>query len=539
VKHPELAIRTSDGASRIYPLGAVSVSVGRSSANDLCFPDDTGLSRRHLVFEPEGGEWTVRDLGSKNGTLVNSERIAGRRVLRPGDWVEAGHLTIEYRVEGRILETGSVTFVDAAEASVPFTGAVVTSLDSQSSAIQALLRAGQELAGQRPLNELFPLILNLAVEAVGASRGVLLTLENGELVPRAARGADFRISTAVRDRILREKASLLVRDAQFDEAFRERRSIVEQQVRSMMAAPLQTENRVTGLIYVDMPNIVHPFTEEELNLLTVMANVAAIRIEQARLTEIEQAQRILERELAQAAEIQRSLLPAAPPQTPGFELAGRTEPCRGVGGDYFDFLRYPDGRIALLVGDVAGKGLSAALLMSSLQARVQVLAESGDAPAAVVARLNRSLAGACPSNRFVTFFYSVLDPASGELRYSNAGHNPPLLIRSDGSVERLEAGGTVLGILPGWNYDERSVVMEPGDMLALYSDGITEACPPESDDEFGTVRLAESLAAHRAEPVAATLEGAFRAVAQWSGGAPAADDATLVVARRLSASPSA
>lgn len=534
--HFELIISSPDGASRVFALGAVPVSLGRAPANELCFPEDAGLSRQHLAIEPAGGGWVIRDLGSKNGTLVNSQRITAPAALHPGDWIAAGHLTIEFRSRGDNPSSSSVSFVEPSEANVPFTGTLVTTLDSQSRPIKALLRAGQELAGNLPLDDLFPLILNLAVDAVGASRGLLMTLEGGELVPRAARGAGFRISSAVRDRILSEKTSLLVRDAQFDAAFRERRSIVEQQVRSMMAAPLQTGEQVIGLIYVDMPNIIHPFTEEELNLLTVMANVAAIRIEQARLAEVEQAQRIMARELAQAAEIQKSLLPAAPPRAPGFDIAGGTEPCRTVGGDYFDYLAYPGGRVALLVGDVAGKGMSAALLMSSLQARVQVLAEAGDAPSKVLGRLNRSLVGNCPANRFITFFYSVLDPVSGELRYANAGHNPPVLIRGGGGrVECLEAGGTVLGILPNQAYEEGCVVMDPGDVLALYSDGITEASPPNSDDEFGVGRLAEVLGACRRKGARGMVNEVMRRVSEWTSGAPASDDATLVVVKRESA----
>ena len=184
------------------------------------------------------------------------------------------------------------------------------------------------------------------------------------------------------------------------------------------------------------------------------------------------------------------------------------------------------------VGDVAGKGMSAALLMSSVQARVQVLAETGDAPGHVVSRLNRSLVGNCPVNRFVTFFFSVLDPVSGELRYANAGHNPPLLIRCDGQVESLDAGGTVLGIVPGQTYDEGRVVMERGDVLALYSDGITEAAPPDSDEEFGAERLAGVLGACRRQGASDMVDEVMRRLSDWTRGAPPADDATLVVVIR-------
>jgi hypothetical protein len=322
--------------------------------------------------------------------------------------------------------------------------------------MRALIRAGRELSGNMPLGELFQLIMNLSIEAVGAARGVLMTFEGDELVVSAARGEGFRISGTVRDRVINEKSSLLVRDARLDQAFAERMSIVQQQIRSMLAVPLQTDDRVIGLIYLDSPHFVHEFTKDDLNLLTVMANVAAIRIEHTRLAEVEQAEKLLAKELQQAAEIQQGLLPAAAPQLPGVDLAGYNAPCRTVGGDYYDFLTYPDGRVAMLVGDVAGKGMPAALLMSSLQARAQVLFDDPTDLAALVTRLNRIIASNCPSNRFISFFIGVLDPKTGDLTYVNAGHNPPLLAKRNGGVEKLEGTGLILGILASAKFDQRT-----------------------------------------------------------------------------------
>lgn len=159
--------------------------------------------------------------------------------------------------------------------------------------MQALIRAGRELAGHLPLDELFQVIMDHSVEAVMAGRGVLMTLEDGELQVRVARGAGFKISSMVRDRVLNKKESLLVRDAQLDQALMQQMSIVEHKVRSIIAVPLQTNDRVIGLIYLDSPNALREFSAEDLNLLTVMANVAAIRIEHARLNEIEEAERAM------------------------------------------------------------------------------------------------------------------------------------------------------------------------------------------------------------------------------------------------------
>ncbi len=532
----ELVVQTPDGKARSLPLDRDRITLGRSSANELCYPEDTGLSRQHLAIEREGDAWTVRDLNSKNGTYVNGLRITEPFVLGPDDRVTAGHLSLQF-AENQSPPANTVIFVEGAPAAVATT-TVATSLDGikdieGGAQMRALIRAGRELAGNMPLTELFNLIMNLSIDAVGAARGVLMTLEGDQLVVRAARGEGFRISGTVRDRVIKEKASLLVRDARLDEDFAEKMSIVQQQIRSMVAVPLQTDDRVIGLIYLDSPHFVHEFSKDDLNLLTVMANVAAIRIEHTRLAEVEQIERMHAKELDQAAEIQRRLLPTRAPEVPGIDLAGYNAPCRTVGGDYYDFLSYPDGSVAILVGDVAGKGMPAALLMSSLQARVQVLFDEPADLAKLVTRLNRIILSNCPSNRFISFFIGVLDPKTGELSYVNAGHNPPLVIRHDGAVEELAGTGLILGIMPSAQYEQRVCRLEPNDMVVMFSDGVTEACRQDVDEEFGEARLANTLAGARDGSAQSIIETVNRTLQEFTGGAPPADDITLVVAKRV------
>ncbi|HVX65277.1 MAG TPA: SpoIIE family protein phosphatase [Bryobacteraceae bacterium] len=540
---PELSITAPDGKTRTIRLESNALTLGRSSANELCFPDDVGLSRQHMALERDSTGWTVRDLGSKNGTFLNGARIGEASRLRPGDRVIASRIVLVFDpVEADAAKT---VLFEGTSAAGPSALTVSTTLEhllkgetkeksplapQWGSPVTALVRAGRELAARRPLPELFGVILNLAIEAVGARRGVLMTLEKGQLVAQAQRGENFRISTAVRDRVLDAKTSLLVRDAQRDEALRQRFSIVEHSVRTLMAVPLQTDNQVIGLIYVDSPQFAREFTSDDLNLLTVMANVAAMRIERDRLAEIEQAEKLMANELEQAAEIQRQFLPSAAPQVPGLELAGYNAACRTVGGDYYDFLAYPDGRVGIVIADVAGKGMPAALLMTSLQAKVQALAETPVEPAAAVARLNRSLFTTCPRNRFVTLFFSVADPRTGEIAFCNGGHNPPLLVRASGEIVRLEGGGPVLGILPAMTFSEHRERLEPGDMVVLYSDGVTEACNPEGlEFEDCLVRLAPDLRGRGAADAVRTVHEAVR---DWIAGQPPADDVTVVILRR-------
>jgi serine phosphatase RsbU (regulator of sigma subunit) len=543
----ELVIRDLDNKTTTIALDHDRITLGRSSANELCYPDDIGLSRQHLALVGRDGHWTVEDLGSKNGTLLNGNRIDKPMPFAPGDRVSAGHLTIEFADAG-LATHNTVVFVDNSEEFSNSATTVVASLDGVlgpqaddlnktyvlqgSPQMRALIRAGRELAGHRPLAELFPLIMDLSVEAVMAGRGVLMTLDGGELNVRAARGEGFKISSTVRDRVISQKESLLIRDAQLDQALREHMSIVEQKVRSMIAVPLQTNDRVIGLIYVDSPNAIREFTREDLNLLTVMANVAAIRIEHARLNEIEETERAMAKEMHQAALIQERLLGTAP-AVQGLDIAAKTVASRAVGGDYYDFIKYPDGRVALMVGDVAGKGMPAALLMSSLQARVHVVFEEPDDLAKKMARLNKSTCANCPDNRFITFFACIADPQTGDVVYTNAGHNPPLVVRANGEFEMVQgAGGMILGILPMAQYQEAHVRLDPGDTLVLFSDGVTEEADPQ-DNQFGEERLAKLVASLHNRPASEIVQEIHRAVREFTQGAAAADDITVVVARRL------
>lgn len=358
-----------------------------------------------------------------------------------------------------------------------------------------------------------------------------MTLECGDLLVRAASGDQFQISRSVRDKVLQERQSLLIADLDQDAALRASHTLVSQAVRSLIAVPLQTRDQVIGLIYVDSSGAPSHFDEDDLDVLTFLANIAATRIEQARLLEIEGRERLLSQELDQAAEIQRSLLPKETPAFPALDIAAYSIPCRAVGGDFYDYLNLPDGRLGLLLGDVAGKGLPAALLMSGLMARAQVIAEISSDPGEIVTRLNRTVCHSCPGNRFITLFLVALDEKTGAFEYCNAGHNPPFLVRENGTVEMLEASGAVVGVFGGYAYKSTGGQLNPGDAILIYSDGVSEAVT-EGKVEFTEERLLETFrGAYSLKPDEAI--GVIReAVLTFAAGYPAQDDFTLAVVRR-------
>ncbi|MDP9170065.1 MAG: serine/threonine-protein phosphatase, partial [Acidobacteriota bacterium] len=224
--------------------------------------------------------------------------------------------------------------------------------------------------------------------------------------------------------------------------------------------------------------------------------------------------------------------PSVAPLVRGVELAGHNAPCRTVGGDYYDFFPYENSRVAMVLGDVSGKGMPASLLMMGLQARVQVLIEEPKNLAAVMTRLNRITSANCPSNRFISLFFCILDGGSGDLTFCNAGHNPPLIVRANGEWEQLAGAGPVIGILPSIEYEEHRVNLDEGDTLVIYSDGVTEAANA-ADEEFEVERLAQIVIDSRSLPAADIVVAVNRAVAEYTAGAPQSDDITLIIARRV------
>jgi sigma-B regulation protein RsbU (phosphoserine phosphatase) len=299
--------------------------------------------------------------------------------------------------------------------------------------------------------------------------------------------------------------------------------------RSELAAPLVLERETIGVFNLESDRL-DDYHEEHLELLGAFASQAAVAIQRARLLRERLERRHLERELAIAREIQSSYLPKAAPQLANFDIAGLTRQHADVGGDYYDFIQIDEPRLGIDIADVSGKGIPAALIMAGFRASLLAEIRNEFAIRAVMAKVNSLLLESPDRGKFVTCFYGLLDHGHRALIFCNAGHNPPLLRRASGAIEYLTEGGVALGVVRGAHYDDRPLTLHPGDVLVLYTDGVTESLNPERE-AFDLVRLERTVERLHARSAREILEGIVGAALEWSGEAEQSDDLTVVVVK--------
>jgi serine phosphatase RsbU (regulator of sigma subunit) len=296
-----------------------------------------------------------------------------------------------------------------------------------------------------------------------------------------------------------------------------------------LAVALRTKNEISGVLLLGAPIGRDEYGAQEKRVLRSCAAQFALMLENARLTERVVEQEKLRRDVALAAEVQRRLLPEKPPETSVGGLAAVSLPARTVGGDYYDFFDAGDRRIGIALADIAGKGVAAALVMSVVQASLRIIAAEGNISLPeLAARMNRFLYRSTGSNSYATFFYAQIDEQTRELRYVNAGHNPPYLLRLAAGIEELATGGTVIGMFPQAVYEEAKVDLQPGDVLVAFTDGVTEALSP-GEEEFGEERLKELLRRVAHLPVEEMSAKISRELREWISNAAQYDDLTFIV----------
>ncbi len=561
---PDLIVKYPDRSPDNFPLGRLRITIGRSARNDLCIPDPFA-SRVHAEVRKEGDRYVLQDLGSANGTLYNGVGVDEVKTLAPGDRIQIGETEIIFTDGAVDASMGATMITDQMIAPVP---EATISLNSSERSTSGLLEAiegartqpdidepmgankqgdllaliskvGVTLLASATLGETLQQIVSLVFEAVPADRCLIMMREEkrdelkvsvARLRDRVGEVGEIRISRTIMDEVVGQGKAVLTADAQQDPRLMSS-TMMLQGIRSVLAVPLGVGEKVFGIIYADSPIAEGRFTEDHLKVLTTLASVAAIRVENARLLEEQIQRERMEHELQLASEIQQRFQPTSAPQVTGYEMQGISFPCYEIGGDYYDFIERQDGRMVITLGDVSGKGTAAALLMSSLHASVHAQAESNDSLVGTISAVNRYLADNIPSNRFVTLFYAELDPQSGALSFLNAGHNPPLIVHAAGTVEHLASGGLPLGIKPDAVFREGRTQLQPGDVLVIYSDGVSEAQNP-TGEEFGAMRLYEVISRNLERSAAGIRDRIESALTQFAQGTPAVDDITLVIVKR-------
>jgi len=387
--------------------------------------------------------------------------------------------------------------------------------------LEAIYELGLAIASTLDLEQLSEEILLRAVSLCDARRGALYVLGGEALVLRNTIGGDARRELELSDGVVEEL--LAAEDGGVQD--------VLPGAEYPLAVAIEIDGTLRGLLAVadkESRQGVGPFAEADRRTLGLFANQAAIALENARLHQQALEKERLEGEMELAAEIQQRLLPKDTPTLPGFELAGWNCPARQVGGDYYGYLGLGNGRLGLIVADVTGKGVPAALLVSILHSALRLLLDGSEVDESLFSRLNEHIVDSSSPNKFITLILVELDPKSGELRFLNAGHNPGILLRGDDCVVELASGGMPLGLLSGSSYSADSLEMRHGDLLCLYSDGITECESPE-EGEFGIERLQDLLFRVKDEPLPEILTAIESTMRQFG---PQGDDQTVVLLRR-------
>jgi serine phosphatase RsbU (regulator of sigma subunit)/pSer/pThr/pTyr-binding forkhead associated (FHA) protein len=514
-----LQMLTNTGPGDQLPLNGDRAVLGRHPKCDIVL-DAASVSREHAKIIRENDLYYVEDLHSRNGTFVNGHQINGRQLLQNGDRLKICDLSFTFFTDQpsdrpRLSDTSSLALMDD-EGNSP-SSSIMSKVDVASGnsglrltvnpevKLRAMIEIAQNLGKAVSLDEVLAKLLDSLFKIfLQADRGfvILRSGPDGVLVPKAIKfrrddGNDqIRVSRTIINQVMQTKEAVLSADATNDARFDTSQSIADLRIRSMMCAPLvDNEGRSLGVIQIDAKDGRHRFQKDDLDVLASIASQAAIAVDNAQLHETSLKQQAIQRDLELAHKVQRGLLPAAPPHVTGYHFFDFYEPANQVGGDYYDYIELPNSRLAIVLGDVSGKGVSAALLMAKLSGEVRYFLASEPNPAAAVSRINASFSRSGWQDRFVTFVVAVLDSNSHDLTIVNAGHMAPLLRSAAGGVEEIgePEAGLPLGVDSDYQYEQYSRKIASGDFLALFTDGISEAMDIEGE-LYGLERLRNQLA---------------------------------------------
>lgn len=539
---PRLIVRDVSGGQHEVEISRTPFSMGRLSDNDLVLLDGR-VSRHHArIIQGEHG-YLIEDTESRHGTYLNGERITSS-LLKPGDQISLGvseNYTLCFDVEQAELPSLLEKLGEATESPAP-----------QLRHLSVLLELAQTLHRAPALEQVMTTLVDAGLQLADAERGMLFLREDsGELRLRVARGrggiflstklADY--SHSVVERVVRYGREEVVLEEENAGRAPQETGIISGDLRGVVALPLQkspmvdihgdtlqgTVPELLGVLYLDSRARAGALTGLDRQVLQSLAVEGATVIENARLFRVTREQERIRQTLSLARDIQLRLLPRALPHSDYFQLQALTTPCETVGGDFYDVIRLPEDRFGLAVADVSGKGLPAAILAASLQGAFAAVAAGDPDLAQLFHRVNEYMVERTSPEMFATVFYGVLD-RSGRFDFVNAGHAAPLVVRRSGVVDRLESPNFPLGFFAGTTFAVEKLQLSQGDLLLIFSDGVTEARDSEGE-LFGETRLMDLLGGCAREEPQEVCGRVMAEVRNYAGAAPQADDLTLTVLR--------
>ncbi|MFN0102907.1 MAG: SpoIIE family protein phosphatase [Bryobacteraceae bacterium] len=533
MKFAALEVKPPGTASFRVPLDPLPFRIGRSPENHLVLRDNRA-SRSHAVIRMEGASILIEDAGSRNGIEVNGVKEQSR-VLRHGDVIRFG-----------VDDSYELTFVNEMPVSMP-----TQTHHGGLRKLRSMLEVARSLQGALSIDQVLTSVVDAALEITNCDRGFLLLTTADGLETRIAREAggrplseDLGIPAKMLHHALRSRSELL--SMRFDSGTPGLdSSLAHLSVRSVVCVPLikvragdlaetalvGTIADTIGLLYMDSRLHHAELTSTSRDLVQSLAIEASFVLENARLLDEERKKQKMEQELRIAHSIQQDLLPQAEqyPHTGWLSAAGLSIPSRLVGGDYFDILPSGDNRFDIVMADVSGKGVSSALLASLLQGAFVMSTAERIPPAVILERLNRFLLGRTSGEKYATIFLASIY-RDAPMHWANAGHCSPLLVRANGLVFELSPTGMPVGMLDIGKWSDAALQLEPGDVLALYTDGVSEAMNA-AREMYGTERLVAALQANVELPVAELIDAVKTDIATFTGGEAQRDDLTLLILR--------
>ena len=496
------------GEATPFPIANSPVVLGRHPDCDVQLQSNM-VSRKHAQVVRDEGRYYVEDLGSGNGTFVNGQPIEKRTALKHQDRIKLGPVLLRFEADGvdgealadSVRGSGStVSFKLDISSGDQDNAAVMETLDNAGgfgmldvrpeAKLKGVIEITRSLAGMVDLESILPKVLDTLFEIFPqADRGsILLKNDAGVLIPavqkhrRSDEDETVKLSRTVLNRVMQDKTAILSADAANDSRWVASESISTLTIRSMMCVPLLSHaGEPMGVINLDTQNAVKQFKKDDLDLLLAVAGQAALSYESARLLASHIEKQKQDQEMRIARNVQQALLPEDMPQVAGWEFYASYDAAQAVGGDYYDCFLLDDGKICLSFGDVAGKGVPAALVMSRMSSVVRsTLCHVHDVGSAVNAINNHMCSGAV-EGRFVTYVLAIIDLRASEVELAIAGHMSPLIRKPDGTIEEFDEDsiGVPIGVISNYPFDVISRSIAPGETVLIYTDGVSEAMNPD------------------------------------------------------------